>query len=544
MKIAAVPVRLVVAVLVAVCAPDAASAQNTKKLNRREIEKLVAEADKLAAGGQLADARQRLNPVVQQDPTNAPLALKLARICESLADWDCAGTAFQLAVSNAAGPDKADAHAGLAAVHLRRGRYTDAADNARAAIALNPSIASAHLTLASSLVRQGSSDGLPAAQKAVEIAPASAQAHMALGEALALAEKPADAEASFRKVLELQPEAADAHARLAEVLFAKGDFGGVIASADMALKFNKDLSRLYSIRGRAHHENGNEDQAISDLQHAVTVKPDDAPAHLLLGRIYQRRKHLDLAVNHYKQAAAGERQVGDAALGLADVLVAKRDFAAAREPVEKVASGLPQSGRAQYLLGMLHEQQGQFDAAVKAFEHAASLDPKLGGAHYGAGRVLREHMKDAARALPHLEKAAALEPEDPSVLSEYGVALYEAKQPDRALEMLQKAAAAPDFKSPMGFTVLGLALKDRNRFDDALPYFVKATELAPKWWLPHWGAAWSHFALIKKGCPCGEADKQRVQELKAHYDAMVSLDGKDPALQQRVAALLKGLKIQ
>ena len=544
MKLAAVPVISAVAALVLVCAPDVLVAQGTKKLNRREIEKLVAEAEKQAAAGQFAEARQQLMPVVQQDPTNAPVALKLARICESVPDWDCAGTAYQLAVSNAAAPDKADAHAGLAAVHLRRGRYTDAAENARAALALNPSIGSAQLTLAASLVRQGSDDALPAAQKAVEVAATNPDAHMALAEALARANKMAEAETSLRKVLELRPQTADAHARLSELLFLKGDVDGAIASADAALKLTKDLPQLYSVRGRAHVAKGNEDQGISDLQHAVTVKPDDAAAHLALGQIYQRRKQFDPAINHYKIAAAHERQTGDASLGLADTLVAKRDFAAAREPVQKAASGLPQSGRAQYLLGMVHERQKEFDAAVKAFERAAALDPKLAAAHHGAGRVLREHMKDPARAAPHLEKAAALEPNDPSVLSEYGVALFELKQPDRALEMLQKAAASADFKSPMGLTVLGLTLKDKTRFAEALPYFEKAIELAPKWWLPHWGAAWSHFALFKKGCPCGDADTQRMQKLKSHYDSMVGLDGKDAGLQARVDALLKGLKIQ
>ncbi|MGB2717367.1 MAG: tetratricopeptide repeat protein [Vicinamibacterales bacterium] len=543
MKCSTVPAFLV-AVLMLVSAPGAAIAQDSRKLNRRDIEKLIAEADKLAASGKPADARQRLMPVLQQDPTNAPLALKLARICESLSDWECAGTAYQLAVSNLTGPEKADAHAGLAAIHLRRGRYPDAAENARAAIALNPSIAPAHLTLAASLVRQGSADSLPAAQKAVEVAPTNTEAHMALGEAFAIAGKPAEAEASFRKLLELAADNAEAHARIAELLLRKGDFDGAIASSDTALKLNKDLNRLYSVRGRAHSEKGHEDQAFEDLQRAVAVRPDDTAAHFVLGRMYQRRKNFDLAANHYKSAATGQGQVDEAHLGLADVLVAKRDFGAAREHVERVASGLPNSARAQYLLGVLRVQQGQFDAALKALERAVTLDPKLGMAHYESGRVLREHMKDPARAVASLEKAAALEPENPDVLSEYGVALFEVKQPDRALEMLQKAAATPGFSSPMGLTVLGLVLKDRQRFDEALTYLLKAVELAPKWWLPHWGAAWSYFGQIKKGCPCGEADNQRVQKLKAHFDAMTSLDGKDPGLQARVEALLKGLKIK
>lgn len=537
-------VRLAILLLVALAWVTTTQTTTAQKLNRRDIEKLVAEADALAAEGRLKEARQRLDTVTQQEPTNAPVALKLARVCEALPDWNCAATAYQMAATNAKGPESADAHTGLAAVHLRQGRHADAAESARAAIRLNPSLAAAHVTLASSLVRQGAPDGLSAAQKAVELAPASAAAHTALGEALAGGGKDAEAEASFRKVVELQPKAADAHAWLAEIQFRKRDFEGVIASAGAALDLDRALSRLYSIRGRAHIEKGNEDQAISDLQHAVTVKAEDRDAHLALGHIYRKRQHLDLAAHHYKSAAAADGQTGEAHLGLAEVLVAKRDFEAAREPVERVAAGQPQSARAQHLLGILREQQRQFDDALKAFERAATLDPKLAAAHQGFGRVLRAHRKDVAGAVASLDKAAALEPDNPEVLSELGGALYEMKQVDRAIQVLQKAVATPGYSNALGFGVLGLAFKDRQDFASALGHFEKAIALEPKWWLPHWGAAWSHFGLIKKGCPCGEADAQRVKQMKTHFDAMTGLDGKDPALEQRVDALLKGQKIK
>src|SRR5687768_3275545 len=95
-------VALSIAVLVCISTAGALAGQD-KKLNRRDIEKLVAEADKLTAEGQLAEARQRLNTVVQQDPANAAVALKLARVCDSLKDWNCVATAYQLALAGAAG---------------------------------------------------------------------------------------------------------------------------------------------------------------------------------------------------------------------------------------------------------------------------------------------------------------------------------------------------------------------------------------------------------------------------------------------------------
>lgn len=537
------PAAFLMAVLVWVW-PSSSASQQAQKLTPKDAAKMVAETDKLAAEGRLAEARERLSTVVQQDPTNASAALKLGRICQSLQDWDCALTGYQIAVANVQGVEKAEAQAGLAAAHLRRARYQDAAENARAAIASNPSLAAAYVTLAASLVRLRAGDALAAAQKALEVAPTEALAHATLGEALARQGRSAEGEPLLRKALELDPKTAEAHAGLAEIQYGKGDLDGTIASATRALELDSRFGHLYVLRGRAHDGRGNQQAALADLQQAVTVQPQDAAAHLVLGEIHRKRQSLDLAFTHYRSAVAIDGQFGDAYLGLGDILVMKREFDAAREPVERAATLLPQSARAQYLLGVLREERRQFDEAILAFERATALDPKLAPAHHGLGRLLRAHRKDPAGAVASLEKAVALNPENPEVLTDLAVALYDTKRGDRAIQLLQKAIASPGYKNALGFGVLGLALKDQQAFGEALGHFEKAVELQPKWWLPHWGAAWSHFGLIKKGCPCGPEDEERVKKMKAHFDLMTSLEGKDPALGERVAALLKGQKIK
>lgn len=86
------PVALALATLSALAVPPALSAQ--KPLTPTDVAKLVAEADKLAADGKFLDARQRYALAVEQDPTNASVALKLARTCEGLRDRECAAGAY------------------------------------------------------------------------------------------------------------------------------------------------------------------------------------------------------------------------------------------------------------------------------------------------------------------------------------------------------------------------------------------------------------------------------------------------------------------
>ncbi len=537
------PAPLALAVLFALCAQQHVSAQ--KPLTPKDAARFVAEADKLAAEGKLIDARQRYALVVEQDPTNVAVALKLARTCESLREWECAANAYGVAARASQGTERSDAYAGLAAVHLRRSSYAEAAEAARAALAVNAAHPSAVVTLAYSLVRAGQIDeGRAAAEQAVEISPSNALAHIALGEALLAGGRPSDAEAALRKAIEVDPRSAEAYAALAEIQYRRGDLDQALASASKAFELGSGFPRLYLVRARVHDARGNATLALADAQMALTASPDDAEAHLLLAQLQRKQGGMGVAIDHYRKALALAPNLGPAALELGEVLAARGETAEAVNLAETAVKLLPSSARAYRLAAALYEQTRRFDEALDANTRAIELDPSLAAAHHARGRLLREHKKDAAAALASLEKAVALSPENADFLTDLGVALYEAKQGERAIELIRKAAGQPDYRHPMGFAVLGLALKDTGRFDEALGWFEKAAALSPKWWLPHWGAAWCYFGLIKKGCPCGPEDDERVKQMKTHFDEMVARQGKDPDLEQRVTALLKGQKVK
>jgi tetratricopeptide (TPR) repeat protein len=524
-------------------APSAAG-QEARKLRARDIPRLMVEADKFMAEGDLPKAEAYLKAIVELDPRQSQAAFKLGRVCEQQEDWECVLGNYQLALDSLKGEDKATAHAGLAQGHMRAERYTDAAEHARAAVDLNPALTSAHLVLARSLVHLKSPEAVAAAEEATRLAPDSAVAHAALGEALMAAGRSADAEAPLRRAVEMEPSRAATHAQLAYILEAKGDTAGVIASVSKALELEPSRRDLFALRGRAYLARDQEEEALQDLHAAVAVTTADAPLHLALARIHHKHRRLDVAAQHYRSASEIDGQLGEAFLGLSEVLVDMRDFQTAREPVERALGLLPQEARAHYFAGLLREHEQQFDAALEALGRAVSLDDTIAGAHHAQGRILRAHRKDTAGGLASLDRAAALDGTNPAVLTDLGVALYEAKELDRAIETLRKAVGMPGYDNPMGYGVLGLGLKDRSDFAEALGYLDKAIEIEPKWWMAHWGAAWSHFGLIKKGCPCGEEDDARVRTMKGHYDQMTSLGGADPSLGTRVDALLGGQKIR
>ncbi len=518
--------------------------QEQKKMSAQELKRMMGEGDRLLADGNPMEARKYFLAVVEQQPGNVPAVLKLARASEQIQDWDGAISAYKTVASSAQGPEKAEGHAGLASAYIRTSQFREAADSARQAIQLNPAAAPAHASLAYSLIRLGfTEDAIASARQAIELAPSSALAHLALGEAWVGAGKLADAEGALRKALELDPKAADAQAALAEIQYRKEDNSGAVSLASKALETNPHLARAYLVRGKANHARGQTLLAQPDLTMGLKGDPNDVEANLALAQIL-RSSNPTLAIASYQQVVALDPTRGIAYLELAEVLIRQGEHASARQPLEKAAERLPQSARAHHLLGVVHEKQRDPERALQEYSRAAELEPKLADAHHARGRLLRDQKKDTAGALASFEKAAALSPLNAEFLTDFGVVLYDAKQVERAGEVLSKAVATPDYNNAVGFGVLGLVRKDKQNFAEALGWFEKAAALSTKWWLPEWGAAWSHFGLIKKGCPCGSEDGERVRKIKEHYDRMVALNGSDPALEQRVDALLKGQKVK
>lgn len=518
--------------------------QEQKKMSAQELKRMLGEADRLLAAGNPIEARKYYLAVVEQQPGNVPAVLKLARTSEQIQDWDGAISAYKTVAAGAQGVEKAEGHAGLAAAYSRTGQFREAADQARQAIQLNPAAAPPHATLAYSLVRLGSTeDALAAAQKAIELAPTSALAHLTLGEGLLAAGKPAEAEHALGKALELDPKSADAHAALGEIQHRKGDSAGAVSSASKALEINPNLARAYLVRGKANHARGQTLLAQPDLTTGLKRDPSDAEAYVAFAQIV-RSSNPTSAADSYRKALALDPTLGIAYLELAEILVRQGDHTSARQSLEKAIERLPQSAHAHYLLGVVSEKEKNLDRALQEYSRASELDPKVAESHHARGKLLRDQKKDTTGALASFEKAVELNPSNAQFLTDFGVVLYDAKQADKAGEVLRKAVAMPDYNNPIGFGVLGLVLKDKQNYAEALGWFEKAGALSAKWWLPPWGAAWSHFGVIKKGCPCGPEDDERVRKIKEYYDRMVVLGGSDAALEQRVDALAKGQKIK
>nr|WP_246191723.1 winged helix-turn-helix domain-containing protein [Pseudoxanthomonas gei] len=223
-------------------------------------------------------------------------------------------------------------------------------------------------------------------QRAIEIDPDYAQAHAGLADALSelllwrLAKREDvvdEAMAAARRALELAPELAECHVAHAHVLSLAGEHEAAVAAFERAIALNPQLYEAHYYYGRHCYARGRIDEAIDLLEAAHRTQPDEFQA-------------LVIAVGAAYGAGQAERATRLARLSL--------------------------------------------EAALRQLE----IDPENVRAHYfAAGMHLRLGDIEAGRA--HVDLALALGPEDYGTL--YNTACFHALagEPERALELMERA---------------------------------------------------------------------------------------------------------
>lgn len=262
----------------------------------------------------------------------------------------------------------------------------------------------------------------------------------------------------LEQLIEIAPRSWRGHYLLAELRRLGGDANGAIVAFEHADSL-QPLRDVDSVRlAELHLAMGAEATARARLRRLKRDSTAYARAQVLLGALALQQGDLPNAVERYR-AAIDTGAPADARLGLARALIASgdRDAAAAELDalLEAEQRGEAAANARRLLLGLRHaeleqrlERAGQ--AAVGGAEAdlgatAVELDaviaaqPDLWEAHFAAGLVARRR-GDAAVAERSFRRVLELWPEQPDALHELGVALLMAERTGEAVPLLDSAA--------------------------------------------------------------------------------------------------------
>jgi superkiller protein 3 len=161
----------------------------------------------------------------------------------------------------------------------------------------------------------------------------------------------------------------------------------------------------------------------------------------------------------------------------ADTLKARGDAAGALKLMERAASADPKSAAIEDEVGFLLAVLQRNAEAKTHFARAIELDPRYASAQFHLG-VVYWLEKDPDRAIPLLQTAAALAPEVFDYRLKLGLAFFEVGHYSESVTELQ-AATRIDARNGAAWNSLGLSLQMTDRLDESREAYAKAVELSP-----------------------------------------------------------------
>lgn len=160
-------------------------------------------------------------------------------------------------------------------------------------------------------------------------------------------------------------------------------------------------------------------------------------------------------------------------IAMAQMCEQKGDIAGARHHLQEGLKKWPKDVDLLRAAARMEDRQGQLQLAENLYKNALATNPKHAGAHNDLGMCLARQGKLPA-SVNEIEQAVRLEPTNPRYRNNVAVVLVEMRQDQQALAHLTSVHAGAEANYNMG-----QLLVQRNRANDAAPYFAKALELNP-----------------------------------------------------------------
>jgi tetratricopeptide (TPR) repeat protein len=245
-----------------------------------------------------------------------------------------------------------------------------------------------------------------------------------------------------------------------QAFFFQKDAPGAIAVWKKALKQENPDPYVHLYLGEGYENIGNYTGAEQEFEAFLVVYPNSYQGHYQLGLLYAASKP-DQALPELMRAAQLNPSQDPPVESLRSAL--NTAFLSDDRVYQLVVSG--------QALGAL----GNWDLAAEAFRNAISLGADYAEAWAWLGEAKQQLGQDGSA---DIERAIQLNPDSAMVESLYSLYLERQKQPRQALAAMQKAAALEP-QNPGWQMALGGAFEQTDDLVSALEYYQNATELSP-----------------------------------------------------------------
>ncbi|HEV7745120.1 MAG TPA: tetratricopeptide repeat protein [Pyrinomonadaceae bacterium] len=268
--------------------------------------------------------------------------------------------------------------------------------------------------------------------------------------------------------------------RLGKIYSAQSDQLRAISVLESAQRYQPDSPELLTDLAIAYFNAQQYEKAVVPAAKALAIAPANAGAHQMLGKTYFMLGDLGKSISELETAAKLTPDDIDVAYTLGIAYLRNRQPVQAKQRYDELIKVLGEQPQLHVIIGRAYRQSGLLQAAAEEFRKAIALDPRFPRAHYYLGMtyLLDEDQKKLADALEEFKIEVSANPDE--FIGNYylGVVYNFQRQWKLALPVLQKASAIQP-NNPDPYFQLGQTYQELNNHEQAIEVLKKAIALNP-----------------------------------------------------------------
>jgi len=374
-----------------------------------------------------------------------------------------------------------------------RGRWQEARDELKAAIAINPYNGSWHFNLGLTYDAMDDFDAaLAAYRQALEMDPEDLEILCALGVDSNRTGGFDEAIGYFEKIESLDPAYESSYCNRIVSYAEKGDHEKAEEMFFLARQYREHCPVCHYHMGGSLFARGLFDRALWCWQQVQASDPDYPQVHARIADAHWAKGQLAEARTHFIEELRGNPGDLDVMLDLGELLMEMEEWVPAGEKFRQVLELSPEDGTALFHLGELALRDNATDAALDLFKRALKTDRTFSAAHLRIAQLYLQRSLPAEAAF-HANCELSQQNSDEQTLVELGNLFLDLDQPSMAETALRRVLMVNP-KNAAARHNLAVALLKEGRTAEGIDEEKRALKVQPKYMLAMHNLALAYLA--------------------------------------------------
>lgn len=439
----------------------------------------------LIQAGRYGEARGYNDEILKANPKDDDALVHRSQMQILSGDVTNAAQTLQMVINN--DPNNMQAHFALGMALEKQGNLDRALSEWREAVRLNPDFPDAQRSIADVAMLQGDMTTLEdAANQMIRLQPGSADGYALRSLANINRKHYVEAELDTRRAIAAAPQSAYGYVQLGNLKFAQTQYNAAAKAYQDAL--DRNANSTDALRGLINTYTAQKqvDKAIAVAKIQIDKAPSNSNFYSLLGAVlFHGKKDLNGAEAAFEKSSELNKLNYDAWIQLCQVRAAKGETDQAIATGEQSLKQNSRQPNLYVLIGHLYESKSDWKKAKSSYQSALALDSQNPVASNGLARMMLLTGESLDVALSLAQTARKELPESPGAIDTVGWIYYQKGMYPLAISSLndalklQQKDALPD--NPDIHYHLGLAYEKTSQPALARQQFEQALKINPNY---------------------------------------------------------------